>query len=276
MKRTSTLLAALTSLLLTIPAAAQAKYATSDGELQLGVEAYKNAHYSDAVQHFEKAVDLDGSNFKARLYLATTYTSQYIPGVGTPENAQLAEHAIDQYQHVLDADTERTLRIRSAKGIAYLYMNTKMFDDAKKYYRMASDLDPDDPEPYYSVGVIDWTECYGARMQERAKLGMKPGENLDASDRDQKRICDDLASRNASIIEEGIDRLNKAINLRPDYDDAMAYINLMYREKADLECNNPMAREKDLKIADDWVDKTLTVKKAKARKSSVLTAPNPQ
>ena len=39
---------------------------------------------------------------------------------------------------------------------------------------------PNDPEPYYSVGVIDWTACYQPRMEERAKLGMKPDEHLSA------------------------------------------------------------------------------------------------
>ncbi len=71
-----------------------------------------------------------------------------------------------------------------------------------------------------------------------------------------------------STIEEGIDNLKKAIQLRPDYDDAMAYLNLMYREKADLECDDLAARQQDLKTADHWVDKTLAVKKVKAEKDA--------
>jgi hypothetical protein len=78
------------------------------------------------------------------------------------------------------------------------------------------------------------------------------------------------------IVEHGIDSLTKAIELRPDYDDAMAYLNLMYREKADLECDDPFARAQDLKTADRWVDKTLAVKKAKAEKNFAPTAPSPQ
>ena len=55
--------------------------------------------------------------------------------------------------------------------------------------------------------------------------------------------------------------------MRPDYDDAMAYLNLMYRKRAELECDNPDARKADLKMADDWVDKTMATKKAKAEKA---------
>ena len=53
-------------------------------------------------------------------------------------------------------------------------------------------------------------------------------------------------------------------------------MNLMYREKADLECDDLAARAEDLKTADEWVDKTLATKKAKAEKASAATAPNPQ
>ena len=70
------------------------------------------------------------------------------------------------------------------------------------------------------------------------------------------------------MIEDGISQLGKAIELRPDYDDAMAYMNLMYRERADLECGDPAARSRDLKTADEWVDKALGAKKAKAEKAA--------
>ena len=47
----------------------------------------------------------------------------------------------------------------------------------------------------------------------------------------------------------------------------MAYLNLMYRERADVQCDDPAARAADLKTADEWVDKTMATKKAKAEKS---------
>ena len=35
-------------------------------------------------------------------------------------------------------------------------------------------------------------------------------------------------------MDEGIADLQKAISLKPDYDDAMAYLSLLYRRKADM------------------------------------------
>jgi tetratricopeptide (TPR) repeat protein len=232
-------------------------------QLNKGVQSYKNAKYEEAIDHFQQAVTLDPSLINARLYLATAFAQQYIPGADAPDNNKFAEQAIDQYKAVLNSDPKN---VNSVKGIAYLYLQMKQFDKAKEFYRKATELDPNDPEPYYSVAVIDWTQTYQPRMEERAKLGLKPEEPLK-----DKKVCASLKEKNMTNIQEGIDNLNKALQLRPDYDDAMAYMNLMYRERADVQCDDPAGRAADLKTADDWVDKTLAVKKAKAEKQPGAT-----
>jgi tetratricopeptide (TPR) repeat protein len=261
--------------LLTLAAAALALFSSvgcdklkARDQLNKGVKAYKDNHYEQAITHFQNAVNLDPALINARMYLATAYVSQFIPGIDSPENLRTAQQAIEEYQKVIDANPSRDQKVNSAKGIAYLYLNEKKWDDAKKYYRMASDLDPNDAEPYYSVGVIDWSACYQPRMEERAKLGMKPDEHLSSKNKDQKKLCEELKTKNGPAIQEGIDSLDKAIKLREDYDDAMAYMNLMYRERADVECDDEAARAADLKTADGWVDKAMQAKQARAAKAA--------
>ncbi len=240
---------------------------TSDDELRLGVAAYKQSKYKDALEHFEKACQLDPANVDAQMYLATSYWSQYIPSADTDDNPSIADRAIEHYQRVLDLSSDNRKKVNSAKGIAYLYLNMKKWDDARMYYHMASDLDPNDPETYYSMGVIDWSVCYQPRMEARAKLGMRPDQHFRAKNPEQRRLCDELNAKSWTTIEDGISNLDKAIQLRPDSDDAMAYMNLMYRERADLECHDVAAQNRDLKAADLWVDKTIAVKRAKAEKA---------
>jgi tetratricopeptide (TPR) repeat protein len=240
-------------------------------QLNKGVQAYKNAKFEEAISHFQSAVELDPTLLNARLYLATAYAQQYIPGADTPDNNRMAEQAIDEFKKVLDMHPGRDQEVSSLKGIASLYFNMKKMDLAKQYHQQVSQRDPNDPETYYSIGVIDWTEAYQPRMEERAKLGLKPDAPLSVKDKDQKKVCDDLKAKNGATIQDGIDNLNKALQLRPDYDDAMAYMNLMYREKADVECEDPEARAADLKEADNWVDKTMATKKAKAEKQPGAT-----
>jgi len=64
------------------------------------------------------------------------------------------------------------------------------------------------------------------------------------------------------LIDEGITDLRKAVELRPDYDDAMAYLNLMLRRKAD-EATTPDERASLLKEADSLVDKAKEIKQKK-------------
>ena len=226
-------------------------------QLNKGVQSYKNNRYEEAIDHFQKAISFDPSLLNARLYLATAYTQQFIPGADTPDNNRMAQQAIDAYKSVLERDPKN---ITSVKGIGYLYLNTNKFDQAKDYYRQAAELDPNDPEPHYTIGVIDWTQTYKPAMEERAKLGLKGDELLK-----DKKVCAELKDKNSALVQDGMEELNKALQIRPDYDDAMAYLNLMYRRKADdLECDDPAANAADLKTADDWVDKTMATKKAKA------------
>ena len=259
MKTSLKTLALAGAIALVLAAAACDKLKARD-QLNRGVAAYKNARYEQAIDHFKEAVALDKGLKNAKLYLATAYAQQYIPGVDSPENMQNANAAIEQYKAVLEQDPKN---INSIKGIAYLYLQMKRFEDAKNYYHQAIDRDPNDPEAYYSIGVIDWTQAYQPRMEQRAKLGLRPDEPLK-----DKKVCATLRDQAGAVIQDGLDNLNKALQLRQDYDDAMAYMNLLYREKADRECDQPDTQKADLKTADDWVDKTMAAKKAKAEKQA--------
>src|ERR1700674_2833065 len=110
-------------------------------QLNKGVTAFKNAKFEEAIDHFQQSAALDPSLINAKMYLATAFAQQYIPGADTPENNKMAEQAIEQYQRVLDMNAHRDQRENAAKGIASLYYNMKKFDDAKKYNHMVSDLD---------------------------------------------------------------------------------------------------------------------------------------
>lgn len=254
------LLAVLTSMVLL---STGCNWLRARDQLNKGVQAYKNARYEEAIEHFNKSVELDPGLGVARLYLATAYFGQFVPGVDSPENVHNAEQAIDQYQKVLDSNPNTSSRITALKGIASLYFGLKRFDKAKEFQRKVLEQDPTDPEAYYSIGVIDWTQTYAPNQELRTRLSMKP----DAPLTDQK-ACEELRGKNQTLVKEGIDMLNQAIKLRKDYDDAMAYLNLMYRQKADIECGDALLRVEDLKTADGFVEQAMGIKKRKAEEES--------
>lgn len=232
-------------------------------ELKAGVRSYKNARYEHAIAHFRRAVTLNSNLVPAHLYLASALAQQFIPGVETPENTQFAEQAITEYSTVIQLTKQPgNERLVATRGIASLYLQMKKFGDAKDYYRKAIEIDLNDPESYYSIAVIDWTESYTARMNAYQRLNIKPQER-----RWDIGTCQNTANDHLAEVEEGMQMLVKALELRPNYDDAMAYMNLLYRERADLQCNDVAAHDADLAKADSWVDATLAAKKAKVEQA---------
>jgi hypothetical protein len=85
-----------------------------------------------------------------------------------------------------------------------------------------------------------------------------------------KKVREELKAKYGPVIESGLQSLDKALQINPEYDDAMAYENLLVRERADL-MDSKAEYEQQTKIADDWVQKALATKKIKAEKKANAT-----
>jgi len=230
-------------------------------QLNKGVAAFRNAQFQTAIMHFKTAVSLDPTLVNAKLYLATAYFNQYIPGGESPENLKIAQQAIDAYEDVLKSDPNNTNAIAS---IAQLYYYQKQFDKAKEYQKRLVVIEPNNPVPYYWIGVLDWATCFPRSQQMRKDLKIdipKDPNNPSSLPPFPAKARADLEKDNGPLVQEGIQALQKAIDIKPNDFETMAYLNLMYRQKADLE-PTPAEREADLKQAEDWVDKALALKKA--------------
>jgi tetratricopeptide (TPR) repeat protein len=230
-------------------------------QLNKGVQAYKSAKYEEAIQHFQNAVSLDPTYPMTRIYLATAYMQQVVPDLTSPENLKNADLAINAYKQVLD---EHPDDITSLKGIASLYLSTDKYDEAKQWQQKVLKVDPQDAEAAYTIGVVDWRIAYknavealkGAGMQDDGQGNAKMG----------KALCSTIAQKNQPLVDEGLKYLNQAIQVRPSYDEAMAYLQLMYRRKADLECGNDAARKADVAQADHWREQAMGTRKANEAK----------
>ena len=205
--------------------------------LNKGVQAFKGAKYGDAVEYFKKAIELDPTYPTARLYLATAYMSQYIPGADSPENNAYATEAANNFKLILETDPKNTSALKSLASLAFQQtsgmsaMSDKMkqFDVAADWYKKLAVADPNEKEAFYSLGVVAWSKFYPAWMEARTKLGMKPEAPGPIKD---KKVKEELKAKYNEVIAEGIKNLEKALEIDKEYDDAMAYLNLLYRERA--------------------------------------------
>jgi tetratricopeptide (TPR) repeat protein len=162
---------------------------------------------------------------------------------------------------VLDQNPKQTLAMAS---IASLNLNQKKWDEAQQWFDKLIAVEPNNADAYYSMGFIAWSKWYPAYGTARANLGMKQEDPGPIKD---KKVKEELKQKWGPVIDAGIAALDKALQINPDYADAMAYENLLIRERADLS-DSKDDYEKQLKIADGWVDKALAKKKELAEKKN--------
>lgn len=233
-------------------------------DLNKGVGAYRDGKYDQAIELFKDAKENDPSLINARLYLATAYATQYIPGAPSDENIRMGQEAVKEFQDVLSVDPNNIPAIDGIGSILFNMAGTpysrEKFEESKTYHQKHIALKPEDPEPYYWIAVIDWTLSYRSDLEMRGKWRLDhAGKALKDEDPMPNDIRDAYIKENGQMIDEGIDNLKKALDLRPDYDDAMAYQNLLLRRKAD-EATAPDERASLLKQADDFVEKAKEIK----------------
>src|ERR1700680_3724929 len=87
--------------------------------LNKGVAAYKNGQYDTAIEDFKQAKDLDPGLMNARLYLATAYASQYIPGAPSEQNVRLGTQAVNEFKEVLQLDPNNLSAIDGIGSILF-------------------------------------------------------------------------------------------------------------------------------------------------------------
>lgn len=236
-------------------------------ELNKGVAQYKSAKFDRAIEHFQRAIELDPELLNARLYLATAYANQYIPGAPSEENIRMGEQAIREFEKVLEVDPNN---LSALDGIGSILFNMggnpfkpELMERSKQFHMKHIQIKPDDPEPYYWVGVIDWTLAYRHNKELRAEYNRRnPNRQVKDVDPLPVSLREQFARSHGTIVDEGIRHLEKAIELNPQYDEAMAYLNLLYRQKAD-QVTSEQEREQYIAKAEALVDKVKEVRQMK-------------
>lgn len=122
---------------------------------------------------------------------------------------------------------------------------------------------------YYTAGFIDWVMTYPDYASARLAAGMQPqdpGIIPDAALRQSVR------TQHGAEIEDGFQMLQVALQLDPDYADAMAYMNLLYRIAAGIADTEAQSADFIAK-ADGWVTKALDAKRRQAQNPATPAGP---
>ena len=228
--------------------------------LNQGVNAFRAGNYAEAADHFKTAIALDPTFDVARLYLATAYVQQYIPGTETADNKKYATAAMDEFQTVLKSNPDEKSKLLATESVANLFYQMKDFPKAEEWNKKVTELDPKNKEAYYTLGVIPWTQFIARDREARLNAKMRieePGPLKDPKERAE------LKEKYWNSLTQGIEYEKKALAVDPEYENAMAYMNLLIRYRADLDDTKDQYQA-DSKEADNWMQKSLETTKIKA------------
>jgi len=104
--------------------------------LNKGVASFKNGQYDASIEDFKQAKDLDPTLLNARLYLATAYATEYIPGAPSDDNVKVGQQAVSEFQDVLTVDAGNLSALDGIGSMLYNMAGTpftpEKFEESKK------------------------------------------------------------------------------------------------------------------------------------------------
>lgn len=246
--------------------------------LKKGNELYRAQKYEEAIQEYTKLLKLNPKSWDANYLTAVSYLALYHPGSDHPKDKEYAEKGLVAFERTLELSPpnpdarEKTEKFYLSfldstgdkdKAIAYLekqlgnrpndlalinqiatlYQKKGDFNKALEYFEKRANMDSGNKETWYTLGVNCWARSYHG------------GVTVSQEEREQ-------------VVDKGIQALDKALAIDPNYFEALSYINLIYREKAKALAavgKNAEAGQAYAK-ADEYQKKAIEIRKAQAAK----------
>jgi tetratricopeptide (TPR) repeat protein len=272
--RRSLVLAALA--LLALPLLGGCRRLQARVELKKGNSLYVQEQYSAAMVEYQKGLELDPSDTFAWRSVGLSALALYRPGDDSPKNLEYGRIATDAFQKYLQENPE------DAKVQDYMMsilVSSKQYQQALAFVDQLQQQHPNeanDPKwNKYRVNVL----IQAGRLPDAEQLALKtPGPEqpvslysigVEAWHKVYNVNTIDFATKQ-QFVELGLRALRKAVEIKPDYFDAMFYLGLMLREKAKLETDGN-ARTADVDEAETWLKKGLELRK-KAQANAPKTA----
>lgn len=179
--------------------------------------------FANAERYFMGLIELDSSTPERYYALADVYERFH-----DPEELPLLEQAVEAYKKPVDLKPDDPIGYRQVANLLNKYGR---FDETMEWLAKARDVQATNPEGYYLIAVHYWDKVY---------------RDPALTDADKK-----------GFIELGMAQLDEALEMNPDYVDALIYKNLLLREQAKVE---PRRKAELEQMANELRDRALVLK----------------
>lgn len=226
-----------------------------------GAAAYKNRKFDEARELFKDAISRDPNGETqegrtAQVFLARTLHSEFI---AKRENREKAEQAITEYQKVLQRDISDQ---SSFKAVANLYENLQMQDQWLKWVTERANNTSVPAEQRAEALVTLAARKYTCANEISDTDATKKTVKKDGKDIYQfsKPANPEDFERLKQCAQEGLDLVNRAVELAPNSDSAWSYkANLLGQKARVAEMDGNNAEKEQFKAEADQAKERFTV-----------------
>jgi tetratricopeptide (TPR) repeat protein len=234
--------------------------------LKQGNQYYLNEEYRRAIEQYQIGLAKDPSATFAWRSVGLSALALYKPGVKTAENDKYAATAIEAFGKYLKTRPKDAEKVK--EYVVTTLINSERYDEALVELKAQAAHTPNKPglngaivatfgRQHRLQEAYDW-----ARQHPDAELFYSVG--VSAWDRAYNDVLMDAEER-GKVVDLGLESTKRAIDLRRDYFEAMAYYNLLFREKAKLE-PDPMKAQEWYAKAQEWYNKAKVLIEAQKKK----------
>jgi tetratricopeptide (TPR) repeat protein len=256
--------------------------------IRKGNNYFKAQQYIDALKMYQDALALDPTEVRLHKFVGYAAMALYPPGSQQEKDLTNAKLAIDSFKTYLATQPEDADKV--SQFLVTMYMNAGLIDDAIGFFKQWSIQHPKDDQAVNSIAMlyakqadyektVDWQQKRidmlktastpsteeGAEAKVRlAEAYYTLGVTCWQKSYDSSEAMLPLDKR-MQVLEKGMQALNRAIEVRPGYSDAMAYTNLIYRQYAMYEAD-PAKQAQYTAQADEWLKKAMAAREAEKQK----------
>ena len=224
-------------------------------EIREANTAYGKEDYARALQHYEKARQIDGTSFPdLDRMIGYSRIGMYVPEDKSPANVNNADAAIVELRKYLKKKPDDRI---AREALINLYLNADRITDAINYFREWLQTHPADIEAVRSIATLYAKQGnFQESLNWYEKITLLDARNPEAFytygvvcyEKVAKNPPADMAERIA-IIEKGKGALQRAMQLKNEYFEAMVYYQLLLRQQAPIE-TDPAKQQQLLAEAD--------------------------
>jgi len=228
-------------------------------ELKKGNSYYQQEQYSKALDYYKRGLELDPDATFAWRSVGYSALALYRPGDNDPKNQQYATTAIDAFEKFLAENPDDT---KIEDYLMATYVN------AEKYNEALSFIDRRIQERPAEAGKLEQARVNILTKADRLDEAFKMADKLQGADKAKTlyaigstawdKVYHDPGKLDADgktrLINLGLQALQQALAIDPNYVEAMVYNGLLYREKSKIDTDGAQ-RLADETTAHDWTEK---------------------